>query len=102
MIYQYSVGECEALVSCQWTVINLQMLSSKELRDKFSLYVESSQKLQYLSWAMLILTTVKFLLAVWVFLKYAEIQVTFVDKIWMTVLVKGVGILRTTAGEDMQ
>lgn len=51
MIYQYSVGECEALVSCQWTAMNLQMLSSKELLDKFSLYVESSQKLQYPNWA---------------------------------------------------
>lgn len=47
------------------------MLSSKELLDKFSLYVESSQKLQYPSWATFMLPTVKFSLAVGVFLKYA-------------------------------
>lgn len=80
MIYQYSVGKCEALVSCQWTVINLQMLSSKELLDKFSLRVESGQKLQYPSWATFVLNTVKFLLSVPVFLKYTGFQIVFLSK----------------------
>lgn len=52
--------------------------------------MESSQKLQYPNWATFIQTTMKFFLAAWVFLKYAEFEIAFVGKseqlFWLKVL----------------